>query len=209
MKIQIKEVRTAKEAVIDQAAPIEINTSKGLQSACNALCHALHQQGSKPKSKSISRYFVVLVDEKETAIKFGDGCAALAINEKYVKEAGMRSVSLKDFTQDFTLFSTALLPTLTHVMRYFLTPYIPEDVRGTEYKAGAKKVFKVDVKEKTDAVSFAAQASSMIEKAIYLTQDVREAAQKENVDTYLESKRKSTALAIEAQREARKLLKSK
>jgi hypothetical protein len=206
MKITVQEIRSVSEGSTVNPSAIEIKTDKGLMSSCNQICHVLHQQGSKPKSKGLSRYFVVLVDGKETALKFGDDCQALKVNDKFVKEAGMKAVSLKDFTQDFVLFSTAMLPTLSSVIRYFLTPYIPEEIRGEEYKVGAKKFFKVDVKEKKDAVSFASQASSMIEKTIYLTQDLVSSAKEENMDEYLRNKRESARLAIEQAKEARKLL---
>lgn len=206
MKITVQEIRSVKEGSTVNPSAIEIKSDKGLMSACNQICHVLHQQGSKPKSKGLSRYFVILVDGKETALKFGDDCQALKVNDKFVKEAGMKAVSLKDFTQDFVLFSTAMLPTLSSVIRYFLTPYIPEDVRGQEYKAGAKKFFKVDVKEKQDAVSFASQASSMIEKTIYLTQDLVSSAKEENLDEYMRNKRESARLALETAKAARKLL---
>ena len=62
------------------------------------------------------------------------------------------------------------------------------------------------MKEKKDAVSFASQASSMIEKTIYLTQDLVSSAKEENLDEYMRNKRESARLAIEQAKVARKLL---
>ena len=209
--MHIKETLSVVNGVIEQPPLIQIKTDKGLMSACNKACHDIHRLLSAPKVKGISRRVSIVLDGVETNVKFGDNCPAMEVDQEFVRLAaakgangkGKFKIDAKVWASDYTLFSEVLFPTLSASLRYFLTPYISKEVKGDEYVATGKKVFKVDVKRREDGIAFLTQSTSLIEKAIYLTKDALEAPKEENEDEHLRNKRASSQKAIDLKREAK------
>jgi hypothetical protein len=175
----------------------------------------IHQLGTKFKTaqtKGASVTYTLWVDDIETAIVFGTSIG-LVIKEKaseaYLKEGGLKKLTLKDFTLDFTAFRIAL-PAVRNVIKYHLGAYLDAQTRAESYKDTAKKYFDRDLKEgKSDLSSWAVQTRSAIETNLYLVRDLMEAAQQENTSDYLEQNRESSRRAIEFKKEQRALKASK
>ena len=215
-KLTLVETISVKDGFIaNPSTPFDIPMDKGIDSAVGSVAHMIHQLGTQFKigqTKGASVTYTLQVDGMDTAIVFGTSLG-LVIKEKaseaYLKEGGLKKLTLKDFTLDFTAFRIAL-PAIRNVIKYHLGAYLDAQTRAESYKDTAKKYFDKDIKEgKSDLSSWAVQTKSAIEFNLYLVRDLMAAAQEENTSDYLELHRESSRRAIEFKSEQRKLKASK
>jgi len=195
--------------------PYEVPLTKGIDSALGTMSHMIHKLGvafNIGKTKGASVTYTVWVDDIETAIVFGQS-VGLVIKEKaseaYLKEAGLKKLTLKDFTIDFTAFSIAK-PAIVNVIKYHLGAYLEASVRAASYKQTAKTFFKKEIEVgKADMASWSVQTRSAVELTLYSIRDITLAAQEENTTPYLDSNRESARLGIAFKKEQRALKASK
>jgi hypothetical protein len=208
--ILVQTLSVSEGTIANPTSEFNIPLDKGFDSALNKLVHSIHKLGTAFKvsqSKGMSVAYHVRVDGADTSVVISSR-EGLVIKEKaseaYLKEAGLKKITLKDFTVDFTVFSLTL-PAIVNVFKYHLGAYMDADSRAESYKSTAKTYFKKDMKEgKSDLASWAQQTKSAAEKVLYVLQDAMEAARVENTDDYLENRRESARLAIEFKKEQRK-----
>lgn len=215
-KLTLVETISVKDGFIaNPSTSFDIPMDKGIDSAIGTLAHMIHQLGTQFKvaqTKGASVTYTLQVNEMDTAIVFGTSLG-LVIKEKaseaYLKEGGLKKLTLKDFTLDFTSFRIAL-PAIRNVIKYHLGAYLDADTRAESYKDTAKKFFDKDLKEgKSDLSSWSVQTKAAIETSLYIVRDLMEAAQQENTSDYLEQNRESSRRAIEFKKEQRALKSSK
>jgi hypothetical protein len=216
LTLTLVETISVKDGIIaNPSTPFDISMEKGIDSAVGTLAHMIHQLGidfNKSRSKGASVTYTLQVDGVDTAIVFGTNLG-LVIKEKaseaYLKEGGLKKLTLKDFTLDFTAFRIAL-PAIRNVIKYHLGAYLDSETRAAAYKETVKKYFDKDIKEgKSDLTSWSVQTKAAIETSLYVVRDLMEAAQQENTSEYLEMNRESSRRAIEFKKEQRALKSSK
>jgi hypothetical protein len=212
-KLTLVQTLSVNEGTIaNPTSEFNIPLDKGIDSALNKLVHSIHKLGTAFKlsqSKGMSVAFHVRVDDTDTSVVISSR-EGLVIKEKsseaYLKEAGLKKITLKDFTVDFTVFSLTL-PAIVNVFKYHLGAYMDADSRAESYKSTAKTYFQRDLKEgKSDLASWSVQTKSATETVLYALQDMMSAAKAENTNDYLEQRRESARLAIEFKKEQRKQL---
>jgi hypothetical protein len=197
------------------STPYDISLEKGIDSAIGKLAYRIHQLGTAfkiGKTTGAKVVYTVQVDGFDTSIAFGSGIG-LTVKEDskaaYLKEAGLKKMTLTAFTLDHTAFCIAH-EVIVSVIKYHLGAYLDAAERADSYKATAKRFFKVDMQEgKSDLVSWSVQTRATAEKALYGIQDLNTAAQAENSDAYMEDRRKTANLAIEFRKAQKKLAASK
>lgn len=214
-KLSLVETKFIVDGTIENAStPYDIPLTKGIDSALGTLSHLIHKLGvafNIGKSKGASVTYTLQVDGEDTAIVFGTSIG-LVIKEKaseaYLKEAGLKKLTLKDFIMDFTSFSIAK-PAIVSVIKYHLGAYLDGETRAASYSETAKKYFGTKVDGKADLASWATQNKSAAEITLYAVRDLNIAAQAENTNDYLEQNRQSARFAIEYKKEQRALKSSK
>lgn len=203
--VELREFHYVKDGVSNHPLPLVINTDKNLQSTCNEIVHKLHKIQSQRSESGVKRSYVVYVNGEATCLAFGNGYKPLAFGEEYLKEAGVKNLSLKDFESWPVVQAT--MGALSAAVRYFLVSYVPKETMGTNYKKDAKHYFGVDVSEKSDDVSVHAQATSIMEKSVYMLKALSEASLNENCDDFLITARNNRAFskqkALELKKQAR------
>lgn len=210
-KLTLVETKAVTDGSLENPiAKYEISLEKGVDSAINTLAHKIHQLGTQfalSRTKGMSVSYSLVVDDIQTSIVFSNK-VGLTIKEKsseaYLKEAGLKKLTLSDFTIDYTAFCIAH-PAITNVIKYHLGVYMEGNERADIYKATAKTFFKNDVEGKADLVSWSVQTKSAVEKTLYGIQDLMKEANADNTDKYLDEKRASAAKSIEFKKEQRKL----
>ena len=211
-KLTLIETVTVTEGTIENpVTPYEISLEKGIDSAINSLITRIHHLGTAfkiGKTKGASVVYSIEVDGCPTSIAFGSGIG-LAIKENskeaYLKEAGLKKMTLTAFTMDYTAFRIAH-PVIASVVKYHLGAYLDAETRAESYKNTAKAIFKKDIKEgKSDLVSWSVQTRATAEKSLYGIQDYMEKATAENTDDYMEQRRESSRRAIAFKSEQRKI----
>jgi hypothetical protein len=212
-KLTLIETKAIVDGTIENpSTPFEISLEKGIDSAINSLITRIHQLATAfqiGKTKGASVVYSISVDGIQTSIAFGSGIG-LTIKENskeaYLKEAGLKKMTLTAFTMDYTAFRIAH-PVIASVVKYHLGAYLDADTRAESYKATAKAIFKKDIKEgKSDLASWSVQTRATAEKSLYGIQDKMAEAAAENTDEYMESRRESSLRAIAFKSEQRKLI---
>jgi hypothetical protein len=213
MKLILVETKIVKDGTIENSnAPYTIPTEKGFDSSVKTLLHVIHKLATKFKlddSKGMEVRYSVEINGVETGVVISSRLG-LVIKEKpseaYLKEAGLKKISLKDFQLDYTSFNI-LFPAMVDVFKYHLGAYIDESTRAESYKYTANNYFGRNLKEgKSDIVSWAQQTKSAAEKTLYVVRERMESAAVENTDDFLEDRRASARLAIAFKSEQRKLI---
>ncbi len=214
-KLQLVETKAIKDGVIDNAStPYEISLEKGVGSAINTLISRIHQLGTDfnlNKGKGMSVLYTVRIDGEDTHIKIASR-VGLAIKEKkdeaWLKEAGLKKLTLSDFTQDYPAFRQ-LFEAIAGVVKYHIGPYLSPEQRAEIYKETAARYFNVKLEEgRADEVSWSVQTKAQTEKYLYGLQDLAQAAKSENSDDYMESKRASASRSIAWKEEQRALARA-
>jgi hypothetical protein len=193
----------------------DIPLTKGIDSALNSLATRIHQLGTAfniGKTKGAKVTYSIGIDDIETGIVFGSGIG-LTVKEDskaaYLREAGLKKMTLTAFTLDHTAFCIAH-EVIVSVIKYHLGAYLSEEDRADSYKATAKRYFKVEMEEgKSDLVSWSVQTKATAEKALYGIQDLTASAQAENSDEYMVERRKTSDRAIAWKKEQRALTAKK
>lgn len=214
-KLQLVETRAIKDGVIDNAsAPYDISLDKGVGSAINTLIKRIHQLGtdfSLNKGKGMSVLYTVRIDGEDTHIKIASR-VGLAIKEKkdeaWLKEAGLKKLTLSDFTQDYPAFRQ-LFEAIAGVVKYHIGPYLSPEQRAEIYKETAARFFNVQLEQgRADEVSWSVQTKAQTEKYLYGLQDLAEVAKAENRDPYMDNRRVSAGMSIAYKEEQRALARA-
>jgi hypothetical protein len=211
-KLTLIETKAIVDGTIENPTfEFNIPLEKGIDSALKTLAHSIHKLGTQFKigqTKGASVSYSIQVDGVDTGIVFSSR-EGLAIKEKsgeaFLKEAGLKKLTLKDFTADFTAFSLTL-PAIVNVIKYHLGAYLGAEDRAASYKATAKDYFGKTTEGKSDLASWSVQTKAATEKVLYGIKDLMEAAAAENTDDYMEQRRQSARLSIAFKAEQRKLI---
>ena len=211
-KLTLIETKAIVDGTIENPTfEFNIPLEKGIDSGLKTLAHAIHKMGTQFKlsqTKGASVSYSIQVDGIETGIVFSSR-EGLVIKEKsgeaFLKEAGLKKLTLKDFTSDFTAFSLTL-PAIVNVIKYHLGAYLGAEDRAASYKATAKDYFGKTTEGKSDLASWSVQTKAATEKVLYGIKDMMEAAAAENTDDYMEQRRQSARLSIAFKSEQRKLI---
>ena len=210
--LTLLETKSVVEGTIENpCTPFDIPLTKGIDSALGTLAYRIHQLGTAfniGKTKGAKVVYSIAVDGIETGIAFGSGIG-LTVKEDskaaYLKEAGLKKMTLTAFTLDHTAFCIAH-EVIVSVIKYHLGAYLSGEDRADSYKATAKRYFKVEKEEgKSDLVSWSVQTKATAEKALYGIQDLTASAQAENSDEYMVERRKTSDRAIAWKKEQRRL----
>ncbi len=214
-KLQLVETKAIKDGVIENpTTAYEISLEKGIGSAINTLISRIHQLGTDfhlNKGTGMSVLYTVRIDGEDTHIKIGPR-VGLAIKEKkeeaWLKEAGLKKLTLSDFTQDYPAFRQ-LFEAIAGIVKYHIGTYLSPEQRAEIYKETAARYFNVKLEEgKADEVSWSVQTKAQTEKYLYGLADLAQAAKAENSDDYMESKRASASKSIAWKEEQRALARA-
>lgn len=214
-KLQLVETKAIKDGVIaNPTTAYDISLEKGVGSAINTLISRIHQLGTDfnlNKGTGMSVLYTVRIDGEDTHIKIGPR-VGLVIKEKkeeaWLKEAGLKKLTLSDFTQDYPAFRQ-LFEAIAGVVKYHIGTYLSPEQRAEIYKDTAAKYFNVQLEEgRADEVSWSVQTKAQTEKYLYGLADLITAAKAENSDDYMENKRASASRSIAWKEEQRALAKA-